>query len=257
MIGRILLDNDVWLITSGLLGGVKITHKPRNLTIKPNRYERSYLFDILDELKKRGDFVAQNRPEFENVIELFAEAVFGRGDARWQAFFQGMTCEQIAEQSINTEKSRRASKSIKEGLRLAELDREFKEASFREHFGCAGCRDFAKASVDYEDLPFRKVKTIVETSHYSFWVSECTFCKQPYLEVFNEKVGWENGEDEMWSTWLPITTDEVAILHDATMSDKYDITYINKLLEKLMQMRDVLMLDPQRKIFWINRDSDD
>lgn len=95
MVGRILLDNDYFYVTSGLLGGIKITLKSRNLTLKVNRDERAKLLDVLDELKRRGHSIEPHSKEFENVLNTFSEAVWGKGDARWQAYFLEMTCEDI------------------------------------------------------------------------------------------------------------------------------------------------------------------
>ena len=100
MIGRILLDNDYFCVTSGLLGGIKVALKSRNLTLEANKAERTKLLDVLDELKRRGYPVEPHSKEFENVLNTFSEAVWGKGDARWQAYFLVMTCEDIVIDAI-------------------------------------------------------------------------------------------------------------------------------------------------------------
>ena len=94
-IGKVLLDNDDLLVTAGLLGSIKVTLKSRGLTYKANRFERTKLLDTLDELKKRGYFVEPNSKEFEEVITHFSEALLGRGDARWQAYFIHSSTEDL------------------------------------------------------------------------------------------------------------------------------------------------------------------
>jgi hypothetical protein len=95
MFRRTLLDNDSFFVTSGLLGGIKVTLKSRGLTVKANRYERTKLLEVCDELKRRGYFVEPNSKEFEDILDMFCEALLGRGDARWKAYFLVMTCEDI------------------------------------------------------------------------------------------------------------------------------------------------------------------
>jgi len=86
-IRKILLDNDYYLVTVGLFGAIKVTLKSRGVTYKANRFERTKLLDTLDELKKIGGSVEPNSKEFKEIVTHFAEALLGRGDARWQAYF--------------------------------------------------------------------------------------------------------------------------------------------------------------------------
>jgi hypothetical protein len=100
MLGRILLDNDYFLVTAGLLGSIKATLKSRGLTLKATREERTKLLDVLDELKRRGYSVEPNSKEFEEILGGFSEALFGRGGYRWQAYFLVTTCENIVSDVI-------------------------------------------------------------------------------------------------------------------------------------------------------------
>ena len=95
MLGRILLDNDYFLVTAGLLGSIKATLKSRGLTLKATREERTKLLDVLDELKRRGYSVEPDSKEFEEILDGFSEALLGRGGYRWQAYFLVTTCENI------------------------------------------------------------------------------------------------------------------------------------------------------------------
>jgi hypothetical protein len=95
MFGRILLDNDYFLVTAGLLGAIKVTLKSRGLTLKATREERTKLLDVLDELKRRGYSVEPDSKEFEEILDGFSEALLGRGGYRWQAYFLVTTCVNI------------------------------------------------------------------------------------------------------------------------------------------------------------------
>ena len=55
---------------------------------------------ICDELKRRGGSVSPDSKEFGTLIDGFSEALCGRGDARWQAYFLVMTCEGIVDDAL-------------------------------------------------------------------------------------------------------------------------------------------------------------
>jgi|SaaInlStandDraft_3_1057020.scaffolds.fasta_scaffold22885_1 hypothetical protein len=116
MFSRILLDNDDFLVTSGLLGGIKVTFKSRGITVKADRSEKIKLLNVLDELKQRGYSAAPESKEFERIISDFSEALLGRGGVRWQAYFAVSTCEDIVSEvvggaGISTSENRKTSKS--------------------------------------------------------------------------------------------------------------------------------------------------
>jgi len=75
MLGRILLDNDYFLVTAGLLGAIKVTLKSRGLTLKATREERTKLLDVLDELKRRGYSVEPDSKELRNIIEKWTDDI--------------------------------------------------------------------------------------------------------------------------------------------------------------------------------------
>lgn len=245
MIGRILLDDDTWRITSGLLGGIKITLKSRSTTIKTNRNERNYLYDILDELKKRGRPIEPGSAELNDIFVLFSEAVFSRGDPRWQAFFQVMSPESIVDGVILNEQAN-IKFSIQSGLELAKLDAKIKEDAFADGFGCSHCHLLPATGTKFEDLPFKRTKTLHDSSHSSFWLSECKYCKQPFLEGFYDKIDWfGEGKDPMWSHWLPLKQDEYTSIEQGHY---IDADYFDTFLRK----RTCLELNPENQYSWIN-----
>jgi len=117
------------------------------------------------------------------------------------------------------------------------------EEIFVENFGCLKCRKLPDASTDYDELPYKKVKTLYDTSHHAYWLSECKFCKQPYLEEFKDEIGWFGG-DPMWSYWMPLTPEEFEPLIRAGV----DLNYI----ENLMRKRLFLVHEDKEecKFFW-------
>ena len=96
MMGRILLENDEWLVSAGLLGGITVRLKPRGISIKASSAERRHLMDTLDLLKARGSNLDPTNRSLQDLLQAFAEAVVGRGDARWQAYFEYQSPEEVA-----------------------------------------------------------------------------------------------------------------------------------------------------------------
>jgi hypothetical protein len=92
----LLLDNEHFSVTAGLLGSHKVTLKSRGLTIKADKFERTKLLDILDELKRIGGSVEPDNSVFESILEEWAEAVFSRNSSRWEAYFLVGKIEDIA-----------------------------------------------------------------------------------------------------------------------------------------------------------------
>ncbi len=103
MIGRVLLDNENWLVTFGLLRA-KVMLKNRRLTRKASREESRYLVNVLDELKLRGVPIEPGNDYVNYVLDSFAYAIFG-GDARWQVFFALKTPKGFAEMLLETQES--------------------------------------------------------------------------------------------------------------------------------------------------------
>jgi hypothetical protein len=101
MFNRVLIDNEYFLTTAGLLGGITVTLKGRGLKVKANKIENTKFLDICDELKSRGGSVNPESKEFGALIDGFSEALCGRGDARWQAYFLVMTCESIVDDALS------------------------------------------------------------------------------------------------------------------------------------------------------------
>jgi hypothetical protein len=91
--------------------------------------------------------------------------------------------------------------------------------SFAQTFGCSKCRVTPETDTAFNSLPYKKIKTIYDKSDSAFFISECCFCNQPYLEEymdFNITGGWD--DDPMWTYWMPLKAKEVAILYKDDVS---------------------------------------
>jgi hypothetical protein len=85
---RVLLDNEAWFITAGILGmSIKLHDKERGLTRRATRYERLYLLEVFEHMKHSGIRIGPGSPEVEEIIQAFAEVVFLRARPTWEALF--------------------------------------------------------------------------------------------------------------------------------------------------------------------------
>lgn len=96
MIGRVLLDNATFVVTKGIFGGVQVTLKPRNLTIKAPRVFSDHLNATIDAFAKIGGVVTPTDPEFCELADDFADAVFG-SEPRKQRYFMASPEEKAHE----------------------------------------------------------------------------------------------------------------------------------------------------------------
>jgi hypothetical protein len=129
MIGRILFDSDHWLVSVGLFGGFKVLHKERELIVKASSPERRHLNDTVALLKLAGLQIDPSNKELAELFEMFADAVFGQGDSRWQAYFQqtpaALAAEivaNVAKAKQNTIHSQTTKIDVQSGLVMAEID---------------------------------------------------------------------------------------------------------------------------------------
>ena len=96
MLTRILLDNEDWLLTTSLLGKIKVHLKNRALTRTARRDEREYLMQVCEALSAAGVPIEPTSEILMEFFEEFAAAVFSRGGPRWQAFFVMHTPQETA-----------------------------------------------------------------------------------------------------------------------------------------------------------------
>jgi len=102
------------------------------------------------------------------------------------------------------------------------------EELFINTFGCSKCRKTPKTGTDYAKLPFENLKVLYDTSHHSFYYSKCKYCHQPYLQEFRDEIDWLEGDDPMWSYWMPLRAKECGLLNQ----DDVDLEDIETLMRK-------------------------
>ena len=62
-----------------------------------------------------------------------------------------------------------------------------------------------------DNFNFESVETYVESSHFDRGLLKCKGCGQLYYYEFYEVIDWEEGNDKMYSTYIPIEYDEELI----------------------------------------------
>ena len=104
--------------------------------------------------------------------------------------------------------------------------------SFAKTFGCAKCRATPETDTDFDSLPYKNIKTLCDRSDSAFFISECRYCKQPFLEEYGDEgsSGWWQDDEPMWTYWMPLSSIELALLnkHGVTRSEIESIMHTLK-----------------------------
>lgn len=91
-----------------------------------------------------------------------------------------------------------------------------------------------------DGFKFERVETYTESSHFDRGLLKCPECGQLYYWEFYEEIDWDEGNDKMYSTYIPID---------------YDKTLIEELNKKssleLLTITPRLQWDPDGSIKWI------
>ena len=91
----VLLDDDDYRVTFGLLGRIRVTLKHRGMTRKPSREEGRYLTQVIETLKAAGVPIEPGSEPVEEALRDFTRAIWG-GEPTWKAYFLAQTPEDRA-----------------------------------------------------------------------------------------------------------------------------------------------------------------
>ena len=86
---------------------------------------------------------------------------------------------------------------------------------FSQTFGCSKCTATPETNTDFDSLPYKKIKTLCDRSDSAFYISECCYCNQSFLEEYEDEgsSGWWQDVEPMWSYWMPLSSIELALLN--------------------------------------------
>jgi len=113
-------------------------------------------------------------------------------------------------------------------------------------FGCELCR---ATPADYQHLPFEPLRTMFSSSHWAFALQRCKSCGQSFLYEFKEILDWDEGDDDMWTRWIPLLPNEVEKINRKLPDETKDQRKLNFLVE-LMGSRLRLTWHPNGDIYW-------
>ena len=97
LFGRVILDDDAYVVISGLLGGIYVKSKLYPIRRKVSLSERLYLSRIITLMRQRGVSVEPGSAKLEELLRTFANAALQPGKDSWQLFFVAIPPEQWAD----------------------------------------------------------------------------------------------------------------------------------------------------------------
>lgn len=117
-----------------------------------------------------------------------------------------------------------------------------------ETFGCAQCfQDSAEAAAERR-RGFSRVASLVDESHFTVRILECSHCGQRCVSVFTEMIDWSGGDDAQYWSLLPLTRDE----SERLMAQGEDVDV--RTIEELGRERRFLQVDhptgKPKRILW-------
>jgi len=98
LFGRIILDDDAYVVISGLLGGIYVKSKHYSLRRKVSLSERLFLSKIITLMRERRVSIQPGSTQLEGLLREFANAALQPGKDSWQLFFVAMPPEHWADQ---------------------------------------------------------------------------------------------------------------------------------------------------------------
>lgn len=93
-------------------------------------------------------------------------------------------------------------------------------------FGCDKCWS-SEASAAWGAVTSIPIEThLIDESHYIVSIRACPSCSQRYLQVTTETIDWEDGEDPIYRTIIPVDSAEITKL---TISKPLDTSIIESI----------------------------
>ncbi|MER8780348.1 hypothetical protein NKH93_06700 [Mesorhizobium sp. M0954] len=98
MLDRVLLDDEHFRVSMGLLGAVTVLVKHRSLSRKAPSEYATHLKQTIDELQRRGVPIRPDSPILMELLTDFAEALFApHGGGYWSTAFGKLPADRAAE----------------------------------------------------------------------------------------------------------------------------------------------------------------
>jgi hypothetical protein len=93
-------------------------------------------------------------------------------------------------------------------------------------FGCDKCwsSEAARAWETVTNVPFKE--WLIDESHFIVSIRKCPCCSQLFLQITTETIDWQDGEDPIFRTVIPIDDEEQSELIGKTSLGERDLESI-------------------------------
>jgi len=88
MFGKILLDDDDWLVTVELTGRVSVTLKTSGYTREVSKEEGVHFISVLESAAGLGVSIESGDEDFAEMVRDFTESFLDNGNSTWKTYFQ-------------------------------------------------------------------------------------------------------------------------------------------------------------------------
>ena len=101
------------------------------------------------------------------------------------------------------------------------------------------CKLMKKVELEEKDLDFETIERYVESNHFDLYLTRCRKCGQLYVGCFVEVLDYEQGLDDCWVFYLPVSQQQANKVRERTI-----------LAKKWLQKRRHITRHPEGLIFW-------
>lgn len=107
---------------------------------------------------------------------------------------------------------------------------------------CSCCL-MKKKELSLEDLrQLKHVDTLIDSSHFSLSLMVCPECRQMYLHCSIEILDWEEGDDDDWSFYTPVTDQEADM-----------VRLEDSIARAIVDSRRHITIHPDGHVFWTDQ----
>jgi hypothetical protein len=115
-------------------------------------------------------------------------------------------------------------------------------------FGCDRCWPADASAAWGARDGLRRVRELIDESHFIVTILTCPHCAQRYVSVFTEMIDWEGGEDPQYWTLLPISGGEAeGLIQQAASLNEVTLNALGR--ERRSLRRDYTKDEPPR-VYW-------
>ncbi len=121
--------------------------------------------------------------------------------------------------------------------------------AINEEFGCEECFG-ASAEAFWASWPkkFNQIARLVDDPHDIIRIVSCSKCGQRYVAVTTEFIDWQDGEDSIYRSILPVTVEEAERL--LAQGENVDVRLIESLGRERRHLRTSWPKGGEQSVYW-------